>query len=358
MVDRTRHSPLPASGDALPGLRRLQAAALAVFVLVDLTAHVSVYATFGAALGIALLLEPVMLGLALVLLALLERGPAEGRISPRILPRVIGPSLVAALIVTGAGVVLRGFFALDFDPRSGPRGTLTALIYHFLLFVIWSVICFWMRSEMARQAERDRAALAEAQAMRAELERLRLQIDPHFLFNALNGIGEEIPENPGAALAMLRNLSVFLRQSLAGIDSPIGTVAAEAEALSAYLQVQRARFGARLKLHLEVAPEAAARRLPSLLLQPLVENAIKHGRRDPALEVSIEIRAAGDGLDVLVTNPGTLPPEGEGRTGLGLANIRSRIALHYPGRSRFDLRAVNGVVTAQLRLEGEPCSAP
>lgn len=343
---------------AEPGLRRLQAAALAVFVLVDVTAHVSVYGSFGAALGIALLLEPIMLGLALALLALLDRGPTEPRITLRILPRIVGLSLLAAAIVTGAGLVLRGFFALDFDPRAGLRGTLIALIYYFLLFVIWSVICFWTRSEVARQAERERAAMAEAQAMRAELERLRLQIDPHFLFNALNGIAEEIPENPDAALGMLRNLSIFLRQSLAGIAAPISTVAAEAEALSAYLRVQQARFGARLKTQLDVAPEAAQRRLPSLLLQPLVENAIKHGRRDRVLEVSIAIRLAGDALDVLVTNPGALPAEGEGRTGIGLANIRSRIALHYPGRSRFDLRAEDGMVTAHLRLEGEPCSAP
>jgi LytS/YehU family sensor histidine kinase len=235
---------------------------------------------------------------------------------------------------------------------------LTALIYYFLIFVIWSVICFWTRSEMARQAERERAAQAEAQAMRAELERLRLQIDPHFLFNALNGIGEEIPEHPDAALAMLANLSIFLRHSLAGIESPISTLAAEAEALAAYLRVQQARFGNRLKPHLDMTSEAAPRHLPSLLLQPLVENAIKHGRRDAVLEVTIAIRLAGDALEVLVTNPGTLPPAGEGRTGIGLANIRSRIALHYPGRGQFDLRAADGMVTAHLRLEGEPCSAP
>lgn len=354
MMDRAGQ---PRLADALPGLRRLQAAALVVFVLVDVTAHVSVYGSLGAALGVASLLEPVMLGLAMALLALFNRGPVEPRITPRILPRIVGLSLVAAVIVTAAAHLLRGFFALDFDPRAAPRGMLTALIYYFLIFVIWSVICFWTRSEIARQAERERAAKAEAQALRAELERLRLQIDPHFLFNALNGIGEEIPENPDAALGMLRNLSLFLRHSLAGIEAPVATVAAEAEALSAYLRVQQARFGDRLKLHLDVAPEAAAQHLPSLLLQPLVENAIKHGRRDPVLEVRIAILRVGDVLEVLVSNPGALPLEGEGRTGVGLANIRSRLALHYPGRHSFDLRALDGMVTAQLRLEGEPCSA-
>lgn len=354
MVDRARDAP---SAEAIPGLRRLQAAALAVFVLVDVTAHVSVYGSLGAALGIAVLLEPLILGLALVLLALFNRGPVEPRLTLRILPRIVGLSLFAGLVIAVAAHVLRGFFALDFDPRASPRGMLTALIYYFLLFVIWSVICFWTRSEMARQAERERTVQAEAQAMRAELERLRLQIDPHFLFNALNGIGEEIPEDPDAALAMLRSLSIFLRHSLAGIDSPISTVADEHRALSAYVRVQQARFGSRLRTHLEVQPDTAARRLPSLLLQPLVENAIKHGRRDPVLEVRISIRLIGDALDVLVTNPGTLKPEGEGRSGLGLANIRSRIALHYPGRSRFDLHASDGMVTARLWLEGEPCSA-
>src|SRR6201995_2243283 len=135
---------------------------------------------------------------------------------------------------------------------------------------------------------------AEAEALRAELQRLRLQLDPHFLFNALNGVAEEIPEHPTAALTMLRDLTVYLRHSLDGINQTVVTVEAELGGLSAYLRVQQARFGDRLRVSLQAQPAARERRIASSLLQPLVENAVKHGRRDNGLALSVDVRAAGD----------------------------------------------------------------
>ena len=107
-----------------------------------------------------------------------------------------------------------------------------------------------------------------------------------FLFNALNGVAEEIPEHPAAALDMLRNLTAYLRHSLDGINHTVVTVSTPRwEGLMAYLAVQKARFGDRLHTHLDVAPEAKRmRRIASFLLQPLVENAVKHGHRDPGLD--------------------------------------------------------------------------
>ncbi|UPY39384.1 histidine kinase [Sediminicoccus sp. KRV36] len=356
MMDSARQTPMAMDPGALPGLGRVQPAALAIFVLVDVMAHVSVYASFGVALGIALVLEPVILLLALALRRAFGQLRASEGITPRMLPWIVGLSLLAALVAVIAGQMVRAHFALEFDPRSGRRAALIALIYYFLVFVLWSVICFWTRAEMERQAQRQRAIQAEAQALRAELERLRLQIDPHFLFNALNGIAEEIPDNPDAALMMLRNLAVFLRQSLVGIETPLVTVAAEAEALAAYLRVQQARFGARLALRLDVSPEAKQHLIPSLLLQPLVENAIKHGTRDPVLEVAITIGMEGGALQAVVANSGCIAPGDKGRSGIGLPNIRNRLLLHYPGRHSFDLEERGGMVVARLRLEGEPCS--
>ena len=333
----------------------MQAAALGVFVLVDVMAHFSVYDSLLSAIIISALVEPLIVAQALVLRAILARWHPAGGITPRILPGILGLSLVCAALTTAAGQVLRTHSGLSFDP--GDRPVLVALTYYLLIFVIWSVICFWTRAELAREAARQRAAAAEAQALRAEVERLRLQIDPHFLFNALNGIGEEIPENPDAALAMLRDLALFLRLSLAGIETPIVTVAAEAEALGAYLRVQRARFGPRLDVTLDIVPGAAGHRLPSLLLQPLVENAIKHGTRSPALELEIRIQPRGsEALELVVTNSGGLVPADATRAGLGLANIRDRLRLHYPGRHRFELAEEAGRVVARIDLEGAPCS--
>ena len=226
----------------------------------------------------------------------------------------------------------------------------------------WSLCYFWVHAEVARQAEHEHAMRAEAEALRAELEELRLQLDPHFLFNALNGVAEEIPDHPDAALAMLRDLTAYLRHSLDGIKQTVVTVEAETDALAAYLRVQQARFGERLEVLFDLDPQAAPRRIASFLLQPLVENAVKHGRREKTLEVRIAIRAADDALHIEIENTGALgggAPARHRRPGIGLDNVRRRLALHYPGRYRFALKEGDGggKVVATLELEGEPCGS-
>jgi LytS/YehU family sensor histidine kinase len=225
---------------------------------------------------------------------------------------------------------------------------------------------------MGEQIEHKRAMAAEAEALRAELEELRLQLDPHFLFNALNGLAEEIPEHPAVALAMLRDLAACLRHSLDGIHQTVVTVEVEVGALAAYLRVQEARFGDRLRTKIHVDRDAASRRIASFLLQPLVENAFKHGRRENGLDLGIDIRSAGEALRIEIENSGALGGRNDsrrGRPGIGLANMRRRLALHYPDRHQFTLsersaetRGDSGVATGESRvivtlmLQGEPRS--
>jgi hypothetical protein len=341
-----------------PGLSRVLAAGWGLFAFVDVMTRLRVYENAGIALGVSLVLDPIIFLLAAALYVILDRLRFEGRITLRALPWILGMSLTASAVVVAAGSFIRTRFGLDIAAWSWTEAALISLVHYFLIFTIWSLICFWMKAELARQAERQRAIQAETNALRIELQRLRLQLDPHFLFNALTGIGEEIPDHPDAALAMLRDLSTFLRQSLTGIDVTIATVGAEADALASYLRVQEARFGARLKARLAVGATAATRRIPSFLLQPLVENAITYGRREPHLEVSVDIQAEGGTLTAVVTNTGLLASAADtvSRSGIGLANIRRRLALHYPDRHRFDLSQQGASVVARLILEGDPCS--
>ncbi len=341
---------------------RVQTAAWAVFALVDALSLLTVYASPGAALVMALVLAPLIVLLAAALRAGFARLGLPDRISLPVLGWVVGPSLAAASVVVAAGAALRAMLGLDLDAGSRFGGAMLSLVYYFMIFTIWSLACFWTTAEGARRAAQRRAAEAEAQQLRTEVQRLRLQLNPHFVLNALNAIGEEIPEHPDAALAMLRDLAVFLRQTLAGVDLTIVTVGAEAEALASYLRVQEARFGPRLRVRLEIDAAAAARSIPSFLLQPLVENAIEHGQRAPSLEVVVALRAEGEGLEVCVTNTGRLGDPGggtkaRGRGGVGLANLRRRLALHYPGRHRFELSQREGMVLARLVLAGKPCAA-
>jgi LytS/YehU family sensor histidine kinase len=153
------------------------------------------------------------------------------------------------------------------------------------------------------------------------------------------------------------------RIPLDSINQTVVTVEFEIGGLSAYLRVQQARFGDRLKTTLDLDPEAASRRIASFLLQPLVENAVKHGRRDNRLEIGIAIRAAGDALHIEIENTGALDGGAATRRrlpGIGLQNVRRRLSLHYPGRHRFALAergAGTDKVAATLDLEGEPCGS-
>ncbi len=360
MSGQAQRSTADAAWVGRPGFGRVLASGWGLFAFVDVMTRLRVYENAGVALGVSLLLDPLIFLLAAALYAIHDRLRFEGRITLPALPWILGLSLAAAAVVVAAGSFIRTRFDLGIATWSWSEAALLSFVHYFLIFTIWSLICFWMKAELARQVEHERAAQAEANALRIELQRLRLQLDPHFLFNALNGIGEEVPEHPDVAVAMLRDLSIFLRQSLNGIDVTVATVGDEADALAAYLRVQRARFGARLAARLEVEPAVATRRIPSFLLQPLVENAIAHGRREPGLDITIDIRGKGRTLIIVIANTGTLAGGGgvAGRRGIGLANVRRRLALHYPGRHDFTLSEEGAMVVARLALEGDPCSVP
>jgi LytS/YehU family sensor histidine kinase len=275
-----------------------------------------------------------------------------------VLLSAVGGSVVSALVF--AGHVLG---AWTIQNRDDVDEFFLPLINCSFALVGWSLCYFWIHAELAEQAEHRHAMRAEAEALRAELEELRLQLDPHFLFNALNGVAEEIPDHPTAALAMLRDLTAYLRHSLDGINQTVVTVDAELGGLSAYLRVQKARFGDRLRISLHAEPAARQRRIASFLLQPLVENAVKHGRRDNGLDIAVDVRLLGQALHVVIANTGSLeaaPKSRRRRPGIGLENVRRRLALHYPDRHQFSLREESGPepkVVATLVLEGEPCGS-
>ncbi len=353
MSYRPQGAAVDAAWVAGPGLRRVLAMGWGLFAVVDVLTRLRVYGNLEVALGVSLVLDPVIILLAAALHAAFDRLRLDGRISAAALPWIIGLSLASSAVVVAVGTLIRTWFGLGMSSWAREDAAVIVLVHYFMVFIIWSLVCFWMKAEGARQGERHRAAQAEAQALRTEVQRLRLQLDPHFLFNALNGIAEEIPDHPDAALAMVQDLAVFLRQSLSGIDTPIATIGEEAQALASYLRVQEARFGARLAARVDIEAAATARRIPSFLLQPLVENAIRHGSRDPRLDIGI--RTAGDRLHVTITNSGELA---DGRTtGIGVANVRQRLALHYPDRHQFSLTQRGETVVARLTLEGEPCFA-
>jgi LytS/YehU family sensor histidine kinase len=192
-----------------------------------------------------------------------------------------------------------------------------------------------------------------------ELQLLRAQLDPHFLFNSLNGIAAEIPPHPDAALQMVRELSDYLRYSLDHRHRASAPLSTELDAMSAYLRIEQARYGDRLKTTLDADAESRSRPVPSFLLQPMVENAVKHGMNEalPSWELNVSARMEKGKLVIEVKHSGRMDESKGKAKGIGLETLHRRLELHYPSRHRFVLEENNGQICARLELEGDPCFA-
>jgi two-component system, LytTR family, sensor kinase len=216
-------------------------------------------------------------------------------------------------------------------------------------WVVVALILGWQYARLYVDAQR--------RIEHAQLERLKSQLQPHFLFNTLNSISVLVREDPAAAQQMIVQLSDLLRLAIDTKDTQLVTLREELEFTQRYLAIQQLRFGDRLQVRVTVEPDALDREVPHLLLQPLVENSIQHGLRGASggmveavasvkqnqLVISIADRASG------VASP---VEESDGH-GTGLANARARLAFMYGGRAELSLVRNGGggsVVTIKLPL--------
>lgn len=184
-----------------------------------------------------------------------------------------------------------------------------------------------------------REALLQQQVAEAELRALRAQINPHFLFNCLNTIADLVVRNPAGAETMTLRLAEMFRHVLDHSSRPLTSIRDEIAFLRTYLYIEEARFGDRLQVKIDVAPEMEHAQIPSLILQPLVENALKHGlgpKPGPG-HLTISVRADGDQLQMTVEDDG-MGPGVRPSNGLGLANIAERLQTLYQDRASVSLR--------------------
>ncbi len=226
-----------------------------------------------------------------------------------------------------------------------------ALDYAMTLLA-WSALYFGIKNWQAWQAERERTLEAKALAHQAQLEMLRYQLNPHFLFNALNSIRASIDEDSRRAKRMITELSEFLRYSL--LNGNVATVPLRDEiaAISSYLDIEKIRFEERLKVQFEIAASAAAEPIPAFLIHPLVENAIKHGMMNGAAPMQLHISAErrNNRLRLEVANTGKMQESING-TGIGLKNVRERLAQLFPDRHSFQLTETDGWIRAVIEIE-------
>lgn len=216
--------------------------------------------------------------------------------------------------------------------------------------------CRLQESERRRRETELRAVRLEARMTEARLDALRMELNPHFLFNTLNTVSGLAKRGEGeAAVRTLSRLGELLRLTLGDDLEHEVTLAEEADLLDRYLEIERARFGDRLTIDVRIAPAVQNALVPTLILQPLVENAIRHGVaavRGPC-RLDVEAVATGDRLELQVrdTGRGFDHPGSPPREGIGLRNTRKRLAALYEDEAELELVSPPiGGVEARLRL--------
>jgi LytS/YehU family sensor histidine kinase len=262
-------------------------------------------------------------------------------------PLTLALSLAAVVLASSAFSIIETWSVATFlKPNFKPEGVeyLGAILLDFALLAAWTALYyginyFLLLEEQIRQRER-----LESQASTAQLAMLRYQLNPHFLFNTLNSISTLVLlKQTERANAMLARLSSFLRYTLANEPTAKVTLAQEVETLKLYLEIEKMRFEDRLRPHFRIESETIGARLPSLLLQPLIENAIKYAvtpaengadiwitaqREGQAVRIEVADNGDGEGADMVATPS----------TGVGLANIRDRLAQAYGASHRFETK--------------------
>lgn len=260
----------------------------------------------------------------------------------------LAAAIVAAVVYVAAyGALLHGQTSVMDGTVFTFQYVFKKVILHYLLFnimIYWMILTVqhsWRYYQQYQERERQASALA-TELVRARLEMLRMQLNPHFLFNTLNAISALIHEQPEAADRMVVRLSELLRRTLELPDSEELPLEQELKFLESYLDIERIRFADRLTVEIEVERGLERALVPALILQPIVENAIRHGieAREEMGVVRICARSDGGRLDLSVSDTGPGIPEsglGMEREGIGLSNTRSRLAHLYGSEHELEL---------------------
>jgi two-component system LytT family sensor kinase len=251
---------------------------------------------------------------------------------------------------------LGGLALLDISDRTlhwsvgiGAPSSIISNLKYTIIHLHMGIGVYWVSLAVTQAAvyqgtlgeEQERVQSMAGELAQAKLTTLRSQLSPHFLFNTLNGIAVAVRENPEAAETMVYRLSEFLRLTLETSELAEVSVDEELAAIGAYLAIEQVRFGSRLQVTIESGNDVASCLVPTLLLQPLVENAVRHGMtpRTGAGSVRVRVDRQGGNLRIMVRDAGPGPSEVARPEGVGLRNTRRRLQTHYGDKASFSLRA-------------------
>jgi two-component system sensor histidine kinase AlgZ len=252
-----------------------------------------------------------------------------------------GATVFATALWVGAARVL-GYF-LDFDRRSLEMPLLIAVGF-FLYGLSIALHYTWLAIEASRDAV--------VQAREAELRALKAQVNPHFLFNSLNSIAALASTDPARAREMCIHLSGFLRQTLGLGEKASISWGEEVQLARTYLDVEQIRFGKRLRVEMHMDEGCAHCQVPPLVLQPLIENAVKHGIASMVDGGTIRVDSKLENGTMLVSVENSFDPDSPSprSSGLGIRNVRSRLETRFGSAGQLSVNAENSVFRAQMSV--------
>lgn len=313
-----------------------------------------VFPDTGTALTVGVIRQLVGFMLTLGLWRIYRRWPA----AHFSLVKHVWPIVLCCVLATGVDFLLgeasRQLLSLPTMPEAVLRGS---LFLRFAVYGSWSALYFFIRQELESRETELRLARVEAVNREAELQLLRAQMNPHFIFNALNTIVAEAEENSAAVIATTHAVADYLRYSLShrAHRGPLGD---ELDAMANYLQVERTHLGEQqFNWQITAAADARAALTPTAFVQPLIENAVKYGLRTspPPLQLRVTAAVQGNELSIVVENTGKWIQRQPGEeaydsTGIGLNNVRRRLMLLCGDTARLDITSPDGLVRIEARL--------
>lgn len=274
-----------------------------------------------------------------------------------VIPRLVLYSLVLGVV---AFLVLGTVHDLSFSGfkplLTAPAPDLFARVLNWtVLLFLWS-LCYMGHAYFIRhRREEIRNLRLETANRENQLNNLRAQMNPHFMFNALNGIRALVDENPEQAKRAITQLSAILRNAMATVKRKLVPLGEELDIVKAYLALEAMRYEERLRTRFDVAPGLEREQVPPMLLQTLVENAVRHGVANlpGGGEVVITVQRTDGGLLMSIRNsgryePGHSPQGDNRRQGIGLRNTRRRLEMLYGGRAHLTINNLDGTVVTEV----------